>query len=278
MNSLEPINSIWISVNDRDGIYPYQTQCAEDGRREFPIDTSRFHVNVEVNEPDYGSATGAGNYMAYSKAQVEAFVNDCYRFANWTIDSVVVSGDNPYIFTVTKNVNLVANFYALDFDTYCPTLWENTFMLNLRKLREDGYEVTGCKWFKNGIELTKTNTINEFSYSAGPNQSDLLELTPTYYHFELITNNFGTLCSSKKILAGYHVDKLIVYPNPVAAGTPLTIIGTNKDAPINVYNLYGAYVGSAMGEESIVKIILDLPNGIYFIRSNNKVAKIVVIK
>jgi hypothetical protein len=277
-SSLEPINSVWISVNDRNGVYPYQNQCEEDGRRVFVIDSSLFHVNVTVNEPDYGSATGTGDYEAYSKAQVEAFVKDCYRFANWTIDSVVVSEENPYIFTVTQNVNIVANFYALDFDTYCPTLWENTFMLNLKKLREESYVVTGCQWFKNGIELTETNTINEFSYSAGPNQDDLLEPSPTYYTFELLTDNFGPLCSTKKTLTGSRVDKLIVYPNPVAAGAPLTITGTTKDTPINVYNLFGVCVGTAMGNEGIVKLTLDLPNGIYFVRSNNKVVKVVVMK
>jgi hypothetical protein len=249
-----------------------------DGRRKLVIDSSLFHVNVEVNEPDYGSATGIGDYAADTKAQVEAFVKDCYRFANWTIDSVVVSEENPYIFTVTQNVNIVANFYALDFDTYCPTLWENTFMLNLRKLREEGYEVIGCKWFKNGIELTKTNTINEFSYSAGPNQGDLLEPAPTYYTFELLTDNFGSLCSTKKTLTVSHVDKLVVYPNPVTAGAPITILGTTKDTPINVYNLYGVCVKTVMGEEGVVKLTLNLPNGIYFVRSNNSVVKIVVIK
>jgi len=45
-----------------------------------------------------------------------------------------------------------------------------------------------------------------------------------------------------------------------------------------VYNLFGVCVGSAMGEEGIVKLTLNLPNGIYFIRSHNKVAKVVVMK
>jgi hypothetical protein len=96
--------------------------------------------------------------------------------------------------------------------------------------------------------------------------------------FELITDNFGSLCSTKKILAGARGDKLIVYPNPVTAGAPLTIIGATKDTPINVYNLFGVCVGTAMGNEGIVKLTLDLPNGIYFVRSNNDVVKVVVMK
>jgi len=241
-------------------------------------DTVYYRVNIEVNEPDYGSATGAGNYLPNTIAHMEAFANNCYRFSHWTIEDAVVSHENPYTFTVTDNVTLVAHFYALDFDTYCPTLWDNTFMLNLLKLREEGYEVTGCLWYKNGIELKETNTINEFSYSAGPNEGNLLELSPTYYIFELLTSNFGALCSNKKIITGYNINKLIVYPNPVLAGIPFTVVGTEKENSIHVYNYYGACVGKIAGEEGLSKITLDLPAGIYFIRTNNKAATIMVVK
>jgi len=241
------------------------------------LDTS-YHVTVEVNEPNYGYASGTGDYLPNATATAEAFANSCYRFSHWTINDKVVSEDNPYSFKVTEDITLVAHFYALDFDTYCPTLWDNTFMLNLRKLREEGYEVTGCKWFKNGLELTETNTIDEFSYSAGPNEGNLLELEPTRYMFELLTDNFGSLCSSKKTMTGYSFNKLIVYPNPVQAGVSFTVAGTEKEHFVNVYNYYGACVGSIMGEEGIQKLTLDLPTGIYFIRSNNKTAKIVIVK
>jgi len=32
-NIYEPVDSVWISLNDRNGIYPYQQQCVVDGRR-----------------------------------------------------------------------------------------------------------------------------------------------------------------------------------------------------------------------------------------------------
>jgi hypothetical protein len=70
----------------------------------------------------------------------------------------------------------------------------------------------------------------------------------------------------------------MVYPNPVTSGAPLTITGATKNAPINVYNLFGVCVGTAMGNDGIVKLSLDLPSGIYFVRSDNKVARVVVIK
>ena len=245
-----------------------------------------YSVNIEVNENDYGYAIGAKEYEALSTAQVRAFANNCYRFANWTIDGMEVSTDNPYIFTVIENVNLVANFYALDFDTYVATICDNIFLLNLKKLSEDGYEVSNCKWFKNGIEEKDTHTINEFSYSAGVNE--LLELTPTYYMFQLITSNYGNLCSSKKMITSKDkslpclgtggTDNLFVYPNPVLSGGSLTIEGVIKDSPIYVYNHLGVCVFNTFATDEIITLTLNLPQGIYLIRANEKNVKIMIMK
>ncbi|MCL2289558.1 MAG: T9SS type A sorting domain-containing protein [Bacteroidetes bacterium] len=246
-----------------------------------------YTVNVEVNNPDYGYATGTAIYEIDAIAQVEAFVNDCYLFVNWTIDSVEVSTDNPYEFIVTESVNLIANFYALDFDTYAATICDNVFLLNLKKLAEEKYEVTGCKWFKNGMEENNTRTVDEFSYSAGINQ--LLESAPTYYMFQLTTENHGNLCSSKKIIISRDnkslhcvttgiADKLLVYPNPVLSGSSLTIEGTIKDNPIYVYNHLGACVHSITATDNITILTLNLPQGIYLIRTHDKTVKIMIMR
>jgi hypothetical protein len=238
-----------------------------------------YSVTVDVSNSDYGDATGAGVYEINTPVQVEALVNDCYRFTYWTIDGVVGPTNNPYVFTATKNVSLVANFSVLDFDTYAPILWDNTFMLNLKKLREDGYEYTHCLWYKNGIEEKDTRTINEFSYSAGPYEGDLLELSPTYYKFELITKNLGNLCSSKKMIDSYIFKAgLLAYPNPVLAGSMLTVTGFTPNNPIYIYNQYGACVGSSIATENNTTLTLNYPPGIYLVRSNNKTTKILIMK
>ena len=238
-----------------------------------------YQVNVDVNESDYGSAIGAGIYEINSTASVEAIDDKCYRFINWTIGGKEVSTENPYKFTVVENVNLVANFSALDFDTYSPILWDNTFMLNLRKLREEGYEYTGCLWYKNGIIEPDTRTINEFSYSAGPYETDLLELAPTYYMFELITKNFGNLCSTKKTIDSYVFNtNLLAYPNPILSGGQLNVEGFTPNIPVYIYNSYGASVGSFITAENSITLTLNYPPGIYLMRSNNKTTKILIVK
>jgi hypothetical protein len=80
------------------------------------------------------------------------------------------------------------------------------------------------------------------------------------------------------MLTGYNLSKLMVYPNPITTGAQLTILGTNKESSLKIYNLFGACVGSIAGTEGITKLNLNLPAGIYFIRSGNNTAKIVVLK
>ena len=68
--------------------------------------------------------------------RVEAIVNRCYRFLNWTsIDGEILSVEPVYEFIPTKDMTLIANFFAIDFDEYVLTFWENTFMLNMAKIR-----------------------------------------------------------------------------------------------------------------------------------------------
>jgi len=249
---------------------------------QYTINT--YNVTVSANSATYGTVAGGGAYTHGTSVTITATPNNCYRFANWTINGVEVSTNNPYEFTIQDNVELVANFYDLNFETYSPALWYNTFMLDLRKLEEDGYEITGCRWFKNGIEETDTHTIDAYSYSAGPNNGDLLESTPTWYMFQITTKNFGDLCSSRfefpprsTAPVGIAVkQQLIAYPNPVSSGSPFTLEGVTEGSQIRVYNSSGILVKSAVATGSATTLTLALPSGMYVIRVDNKGIKIIV--
>jgi hypothetical protein len=250
------------------------------------FDKAFFNVIAKIH-PDYDTPNtyteGSGMYEVNTLATVTAFSSDCYRFKNWTIDDEEISTDNPYAFIVTGNVTLIANFYALDFDTYSPTLWNNTFMLDLNKLAVEGYDVIGCKWYKNDVEELNTRTIDEFSYSAGPKATDLLEPAPTTYSFMLITRNRGDLCSTLKsvnynIFVSPPADNIWAHPNPVLAGTPFTVEGVAKDDEVRVYNQYGMCVHTAVaGGESIV-LTLNVQAGAYVVRAGEKWVKVVIVR
>jgi len=238
-----------------------------------------FTLTVDVNDSDYGTATGEGVYEPNTYVKIQAFANECHPFINWTINNEELSTENPYRFTIREDMNIVANFRALDFDTFARVLWDNTFMLHLRKLQEGGYQYTGCLWYKNGVEEPDTRTINNFSYSAGPYESDLLELAPTYYSFKLRTKNFGNVCSSKKTIDSYQfTNKLLAYPNPVLMGGQLTIAGLPPNSTLYIYNQYGACVGTTMVTENTTTLTLNYSPGIYLIRSNNKTTKILIVR
>lgn len=57
-----------------------------------------------------GSVTGAGEYEQGSEATLVATPDAGYAFKNWTKDSEEVSTEATYTFTVTADVELVANF------------------------------------------------------------------------------------------------------------------------------------------------------------------------
>jgi hypothetical protein len=248
------------------------------------FDKTRYTVIAEPNDTVYGNVRGGGVFDLYDFCEVKAFPKQGYLFANWTINDTIVSSSPTYEFFVTRSLTIIANFYGLDFDTYAGTLWDNTFLLNLNKLEKKGYDVVGCKWFKNGKEEKNTHTIDQFSYSAGPLETDLLELAPTYYMFQVTTRDGTLMYSTKKLLTEYQFDhdflgyKLMVYPNPVWSGETFNLMGVVVGEPIEVYSQYGICVLRATAKNELETMSLSMPAGVYFIRNNYRTTKVTVIK
>jgi hypothetical protein len=257
--------------------------------------TSILHIGAHITTlplpPEGGSTTGDGCYKVGNQVTAIAVPNFGYTFVNWTEDNAIVSTNSFYAFTATQNRILVANFekHTLDFDTYTVIICNRIILINLRKLAEDGYEVIGCEWFKNGIEVQETHMQNEFSYAEGAGK--LLDVAPAYYNYCLIIKDYGKLYSSEKIIIEYtkssdcnevdelnYLNELLVYPNPVMSGSLLTIEGLVKDSPIYVYNHLGDCVFSGIAVENSMLIVLELPSGIYLMRNEDKIVKIVIVK
>jgi hypothetical protein len=57
-----------------------------------------------------GTASGGGTYASNSTVTVTAQNNNGYAFTNWTLEGAVAGTNAAYSFTVTNNVDLVANF------------------------------------------------------------------------------------------------------------------------------------------------------------------------
>ena len=77
-----------------------------------------FHVTIKANDNTMGTVTidsADGSYKKGEKAEVIAVANEGFRFVNWTdAEGNVISESNPYVFEVTKDLDLTANFKEVE--------------------------------------------------------------------------------------------------------------------------------------------------------------------
>jgi hypothetical protein len=69
-----------------------------------------YEVVLLSNLPDGGSISGGGSFFPGTRATVTANPNTNFNFVNWTKAGLEVSTDSEYSFSVTENMELIANF------------------------------------------------------------------------------------------------------------------------------------------------------------------------
>jgi hypothetical protein len=89
----------------------------------FEVQT--FDVQVSIDPMDAATVTGEGNYNYGDEVTLTLTRNEDYRFVNWTEDGEVVSEEMTYIFNITSDRNLVANF------VYTESVGENSISANI---------------------------------------------------------------------------------------------------------------------------------------------------
>jgi M6 family metalloprotease-like protein len=222
-----------------------------------------------------GAASAEGVFGHGETILATAAANNGYKFANWTVNRMIVSTDNPYSFTLTEDMAMVANFeLVIPFDDYVVTKWNNSFMLNIRQLEFDGYDLVSCKWYKNDKNGVPQIIGEGFTYSAGNYVTDLLEVGAAY-SFELTTYSRGNVHSTHKIIEE-KLSTLRIYPNPVPLGNKLTIEGTVEGGLVEVYNSMGACIMRTTATGSVTTLTLAVPVGLYVVRSNNEEVKVII--
>ena len=81
-----------------------------------------YTVNLIVRNAAYGSTTGSNTYHYGDQVTAEATANQGFQFDRWSDGSNTVSTDNPYIFIVTGNTDLYAEFVSVDINYYDVTV------------------------------------------------------------------------------------------------------------------------------------------------------------
>ena len=76
----------------------------------FGFPSYDYEVSVTVNPLDGGTVSGSGMFFQNQSCTLTASPNEGYCFYNWTRNGSVVSSNPTYTFTVTSDVELVANF------------------------------------------------------------------------------------------------------------------------------------------------------------------------
>ena len=117
-----PANWLNVQVVDENTAYIYQF-CPEVAVAMWKVSINRtdlqeFTVTASANDPTMGTVTGGDTYYEEATATLIATPNAGYRFVNWTKAGVEVSTNVTYTFTVTEDVELVANFAPLPEITY----------------------------------------------------------------------------------------------------------------------------------------------------------------
>ena len=137
-----------------------------------PPQEEKFHVTIKANDNSMGTVTidsADGSYKKGEKAEVIAVANEGFRFVNWTdAEGNVISDSNPYVFEVTKDLDLTANFKEVE-DSYLiyvesPDSQMGTVTMdpaNEGNIYKEGTEITVKAEPKDGYEFTQWLEVTE---------------------------------------------------------------------------------------------------------------------
>jgi predicted outer membrane repeat protein len=155
------------------------------------------------------------------------------------------------------------------FDDLVVTKWNNTFIANNKRAREDFnlYPIIRYRWFENGAVISEQSY-----YSAGDKSTDILNVQSEYY---LIVNTQDReVRTCPYIPASPPATPASVYPNPIAAGSTITVESSifeldPENTDISVYTLQGINVLNKKVNSKTTDIKMPLQKGLYVIHIYN---------
>lgn len=145
------------------------------------VPPSQFAVNLSSNPPIGGTTTGGGSFNSGALVTVNALANSGFTFSNWTEGGTIVSALAGYIFNITGNRVLVANFNPI------------TYSLNVTALNGSVLKNPNQVSYNSGTNVVLTATPNSgyvFNSWSGDATGLLNPLTITMNSNKNITANF----------------------------------------------------------------------------------------
>jgi uncharacterized repeat protein (TIGR02543 family) len=293
-----------------DGWYDGNTKVSSSQSYNFTVTAARTlqaratPINYTIltsSSPSAGGTTnGGGSYACGTPRTVTAAVNNNYTFLNWTENGSIVSTNASYIFTVSGNRTLVANFTQV----VSPTVTTQSATNITQTSATIDYTVTagteaiterGVKYTKTGEGILKTAT------GGNATGRDFIILTglskDTEYSFyayattasgtgavsDILT--FRTLVDGTNAVETIDADKFTVYPNP--AQNEIFIKSAQPIKKVEILDISGRIVISTglttvgVTEYSQSINLSHLPKGFYFVKiliGNQSITKKIIKK
>ena len=122
-----------------------------------------FNIAASAAPANAGTITGAGSYSGGASVTLSATSNPGFIFANWTESGSVVSSAADYVFTVSSNRTLVANFITntppLAFGGAFFQLSGQPLAINISDLMWNDYDPNGGPVVFTGVSATSSNGL-----------------------------------------------------------------------------------------------------------------------
>ena len=167
----------------------------------FQAQPQNFTITVSANPTNAGTVTGGGTYQQGQSCTVTATPASGYTFVSWTENGTQVSTNANYIFTVTSNRTLVAQFQE---QTYNIRVTANPILAG---------DVTGGGAYHQGDNCTVTATANEgYTFINWTENGNVVSSNASYSF---------TVTGSRILEANFQVQTFTISlsANPANAGT-----------------------------------------------------------
>ncbi len=166
-----------------------------------------YTVALSASPANGGTVSGGGTFNEGITVTAHAAPMAGYTFVNWTENGSIVSSSVSYVFQVTSNRNLVANFVS-----QTPT----TYTVALSASPANGGTVSGGGTFNAGITVTAHAAPMAGYTFVNWTENGSIVSTSVSYIFQVTSNR--NLIANFELIAGeeYSVDLSVV---PAASGT-----------------------------------------------------------
>ena len=238
--------------------------------RQIVVEQSRLYtaffakvqtITVSVNSASMGSAIGGGVYHKDSIIEIEAFPNEGYKFAHWDDNNT----DNPRQVLVTEDKTFTAVFINL---FKVETFANDTNM---------GIVVGGGFYDQDEVAVVVAIPHSGFRFvewtdgeDQNPRSVSVTQNMSFTAIFEVKPEDPPTNITQAQDKDGFQI-----YPNPVTDG--MVFIQTDDEAAtVVLFDAMGRKVFTSLTLNKGWMDVSHLPSGVYFVRVNKTVKKLVI--